>query len=546
MYPAGMGLLGQPKRPFITFIVLLIVVVLMKDIVYTKDVLAVQHGVNVVAIYPEYTKEVIPQNALSFTTNVSISFPSPFPSPNSYYYKTPNPAFLLFFAHSGYSNQVIAIQRAAQLAYKLNRTLVVSPVLPHKGDVPELFPSWRWAAAGSECYSSLHYDALQDRTLDQALLAEETKGPKAGFPSFHSIMDFEALRNSTGLQVLDLDEFMQHKHKRSTPKMPPSFYTSYNASIYSFCTANIDRNVSNYESVHKCQMNPPHAYPELVDHILEQMAKQHGTQELDEDDGQLYSRDCRVLNIGSGFALRSNFGNDPMAPAFNAFFNNYPLVDPWNRILKTLLKQQCFNMNFIGVHIRTIDGEIECEDSAALYDKAAEDLLQRLADRMSMATTSNHNTHNNNNSAHNNNKQNNPSKDLVIIGRANRNSKKCLKQALTKAIRAVWDKTAFANITYTNSSNRNNTLPTMPTVVTVNDLIDQHEEKDKLEKWINSIPLEVSTRYLLLDQLILAMSSVLVTQKAFGSTFQSLIANRQKYREKNIKALGLTECIEMN
>ncbi|KAG7341749.1 hypothetical protein IV203_023702 [Nitzschia inconspicua] len=486
-------------------IVLLIVVVLIKDIVYTKEVLVGQQGINVGALYPEYTKEVLSQNVSSFTTNVSVSvsFPSPSPSPNSNYYTTPNPAFLLFFAHSGYSNQVIAIQRAAQLAYKLNRTLVVSPVLPHKGDVPKLFPSWRATAAGAGCYSYLHYEEVQRKTLDQALLAEETKGPKGSFPSFHSIMDFEALRNTTGLQVLDLDEFMQQKHKRSIPKMPSSFYRSYITSVYSFCNANIDRNVTNYESVHKCQMNPPHTYPELVDHIQEQMAKQHGTQELDEEEGQLHSRDCRVLNIGSAFAVRNNFGKDPMAPAFNAFFDNYPLVDPWNRILKTLLKQQCSDMNFIGVHIRTDDGDIECEDSAALYDKAAEELLQRLAD------------------------------------------------PLTKAIRAVvQDKTTSANITNTNSrsssSNNDNdnstiTLPTMPKVVTVNDLIDQHKEKDKIEKWIDSIPLEVSTRYLLLDQLILAMSSELVMQRAFGSTFQSLIVNRQKYRHENIKALGLAE-----
>ncbi|KAG7351560.1 hypothetical protein IV203_010920 [Nitzschia inconspicua] len=523
-------------------IVLLIVVVLIKDIVYTKEVLAVQQGVNVVEFNERHIMEGLEETVSSFTTNVSASFPSPSPSPNSYY-TTPNPAFLLFFAHSGYSNQVLAIQRAAQLAYKLNRTLVVPPVLPHKGDLPELFPNWKWAAAGSTCYSHLHYEALQDRTLDQALLATELNGPKARFPSYHSIMDFEALRNSTGLQVLDLDEFMQQKHKRSIPTMPPSFYTSYNASIYSFCNANIDLNVTNYESVHKCQMNPAHTYPELVDHIQEQMAKQHGTQELDEDERQLYSFDCRVVNVGSGFALRNNFANDPMAPAFAAFFNNYPLVDPWNRILKTILKQQCSDINFIGVHIRTVDGKIECEDSAALYDKAAEELLQRLADRMSMATASNRNTHNNNNNT--NNKQSYPSKDLVIIGRANRNSKTCLKQALQKAIRAVRDgNLAFANITNSSSSgNGNMTLPTMPTVVTVNDLIEEHEEKDQIEKWIDSIPLEVSTRYLLLDQLILAMSSELVMQRAFGSTFQALIANRQKYRHENIKALGLTECV---
>ncbi|KAG7372971.1 hypothetical protein IV203_033695 [Nitzschia inconspicua] len=71
--------------------------------------------------------------------------------------------------------------------------------------------------------------------------------------------------------------------------------------------------------------------------------------------------------------------------------------------------------------------------------------------------------------------------------------------------------------------------------------VDEHEEKDKLKKWINSIPMEVTTRYLVLDQLVLAMASDLVLQRAFGSTFQNLIVNWHKYRQENLKALGLID-----
>ncbi|KAG7340371.1 hypothetical protein IV203_023914 [Nitzschia inconspicua] len=446
-----------------------------------------------------------------------VSFSPKKTSPNTYI--TPNPAFLLYYNHAGYSNQVRGLQRAAQLAYKLNRTLVVSPILPHTQKDKQLFPNWDADTAGSRCDAYRDYELLQDQALNQADLARQKEGTLARFPSFHSIMDFEALRNSTGLQVLDLDEFMQKTHKRSVPKMSLSFYESHNTSIQTFCNANIDRNVTNYVSARECQMNPPQKYPELVNNIQQQMAKQHGTPKLHE--GRLYTRDCRVLNIGSGFVLRNYFGKDPMAKAFNEFFDNYPLVEPWNRILKTLLKKtQVFSNDFIGVHVRTFDGKNECEDSSILYDNAAEEVLQQMTNHSTNATTNDNHKINN---------------KLVIIGRANRNSKKCLKQALEqKLIEKSRNETISSN-----DNNYKTTLLSMPTVLTVNDLIDQHDEKVKLEEWINSIPMEVSTRYLLLDQLFLAMASDLVMQSAFGSTFQILIVNRHKYRQDNLKALGL-------
>ncbi|KAG7340356.1 GDP-fucose protein O-fucosyltransferase [Nitzschia inconspicua] len=432
-------------------------------------------------------------------------------SPNSFI--PPNPAFLLYYNHAGYSNQVSGLQRAAQLAYKLNRTLIVPPVLPHAQEDNELFPNWESAVGRIQCDAHLEYEWLQDQARRQARLARQKEGKLARFPSFHSIMDFEALYNSTGLRVIDLDEFMQKTHKRSAPKMPLLFYKSHNTTLHAVCNANIDRNVTNYVNARECQMNPPHTYPELVEHIQQEMAKQHGTLKLHK--GRSYMRDCRVVNIGSGFTLRNSFGKDPMAKAFTAFFDNYPLVEPWNRILKTLLKKtQQFSNDFIGVHVRTFDLKRNCEDSTTLYDNAAEQVLQRLTNHSSAAT------------------ENDNSSKLVIIGRANKYSKKCLKQSLEQKL--------FENSKNKTEGNEN-TLPSMPTVVTVNDLIDEHEDKEKLEKWIDSIPMEVSTRYLVLDQLVLAMASNLVMQSAFGSTFQGIVVNRQKHRQENLEALGLTE-----
>ena len=38
--------------------------------------------------------------------------------------------FLLYYTHSGFSNQIFAFQRAAQLAWTVNRTLVLPPFYP--------------------------------------------------------------------------------------------------------------------------------------------------------------------------------------------------------------------------------------------------------------------------------------------------------------------------------------------------------------------------------------------------------------------------------
>ncbi|KAG7372972.1 hypothetical protein IV203_033696 [Nitzschia inconspicua] len=169
--------------------------------------------------------------------------------------------------HAGYSNQVNGLQRAAQLAYKLNRTLILPPVLPHTQKDKQLFPNWGPSMGKIQCNAHREYRWLQDQALNQADLARQKEGKLARFPSFHSIMDFEALYNSTCLRVIDLDEFMQTAHKRSTPKMPLSFYKSHNTTLHTFCNANIDRNVTNYVNPRTCKMNPQHTYPELVRHI---------------------------------------------------------------------------------------------------------------------------------------------------------------------------------------------------------------------------------------------------------------------------------------
>jgi len=39
--------------------------------------------------------------------------------------------YLYYYAHSGFSNQLIGMAKAAQLAYYTNCTLILPPFLPH-------------------------------------------------------------------------------------------------------------------------------------------------------------------------------------------------------------------------------------------------------------------------------------------------------------------------------------------------------------------------------------------------------------------------------
>lgn len=47
--------------------------------------------------------------------------------------------YLLFWPHGGFSNQVLGLQRAAQIAYASKRTLVLPPVFPHHTFKRDLF-----------------------------------------------------------------------------------------------------------------------------------------------------------------------------------------------------------------------------------------------------------------------------------------------------------------------------------------------------------------------------------------------------------------------
>jgi hypothetical protein len=465
-------------------------------------------SLDVMMFPPPYKKDLV---------GVSTST-TPYRSPTS-------PSFLLYFAHSGYSNQVIALQHAAQLAYKLNRTLVVPPVLPHTNEEIKLFPDWKRDAAGTWCQAYQKYAIHQIKAVKQARIASHSDN----FPSFANIIDFSVLTETTGLKTLDLDEFMQHQNKgrlgyATAIGFSKTFFSSYNISVHTWCNANINLNITYQDGVPGCQFDRDLKvdYPTLLTYIQRQLDLQH--QQVEYWEGGYYYRDCHVLNVGSAFLTRNNFLFDPAAPLFDSFFSNYPLVEPWMSILKGLL--DVTGGNFVGVHVRVKDGHKYCADSSSLYQQAARDVWALYNNDKKISISKN----STNNNQYDDDGNNNDTNVLVIVGRVNGNSKFCLQQALKNETAA-----AGATTTVSNISSSSNVLQ----VLTVNDLIDSHENKTQLQQWISSIELEVSTIYLLLDQFLLSLSKHLVMQSVYEvSTFQREISERRAHRTQNLINLG--------
>ena len=146
---------------------------------------------------------------------------------------------------------------------------------------------------------------------------------------------------------------------------------------------------------------------------------------------------------------------------------------------------------------------IKCKENLGIFEDAASQVLNRT---MEISTS-------------------NPIPPLVIIGRVNKNVKRCLQEAVERQIK----------------ESGNNFSTMRPNIVTVNDLIDGSPHHNNLTTWLESIQLGWSTIYLLLDQFVLSMSSYLIMTSHYPlSTFQLLIQRRHESREQNLAAMGFS------
>jgi len=116
-------------------------------------------------------------------------------------------AFLYYYAHWGFSNQLIELQHGAQLAWSLNRTLVLPPVLPWK-KFGVMFPAWPGRGSkGRSCSLYELYDDHARRATVDANMARNN--PHDSFPSFRELVDFDVISNELGIDFVDLHDFVR-------------------------------------------------------------------------------------------------------------------------------------------------------------------------------------------------------------------------------------------------------------------------------------------------------------------------------------------------
>lgn len=107
-------------------------------------------------------------------------------------------SYLLYYPHAGFTNQLFAIIRASELARLTNRTLVLPPVLPHCPDEPKEY--------GWGCQKHEPVEIAIQRVLKDAKRVASVGREMSAFPSFAEIIDFDSA--PAPYSFVDLPDFM--------------------------------------------------------------------------------------------------------------------------------------------------------------------------------------------------------------------------------------------------------------------------------------------------------------------------------------------------
>mmetsp|Transcript_56022 Transcript_56022/g.65448 ORF Transcript_56022/g.65448 Transcript_56022/m.65448 type:complete len:457 (+) Transcript_56022:328-1698(+) len=112
-----------------------------------------------------------------------------------------NQKYLFYYSHSGFSNQLIGLARAAQLAHSTNRTLILPPILPHKDDGDG-------RSAGTACNPYIKSGKfIRIAKLDATKCLGAPKNTK--YVKFSEIIDLSKLSQTTNVTFVDLCEFVE-------------------------------------------------------------------------------------------------------------------------------------------------------------------------------------------------------------------------------------------------------------------------------------------------------------------------------------------------
>ena len=399
--------------------------------------------------------------------------------------------YLIFFSHSGFSNQLLGLQRAGQLAYFTDRVLVLPPVLPHQRSTH--WSDLRYNFFGTEarmCPSNVKQKKEWTDFMYRTMLLNAVKAVNNThrFPSWRALIDFDILTNETngGLEVIDLPEFMTDIcHGRTD--------------LISFGKEKI------YQYDGRCDDPQGKALP--YNRMLERFYS------------NFHNNTDSIAYIGSGFNLKSTIPKqDPVKyvldRAFNAFSPSIELSEVFNHLRSKLPPE------YGGAHVRLPDDESwlslsqrrrreslkvnKNSGSTINWDilhcppaidpnviKVYDELMKKMKNGMTNSTSTPVNW---------------------FIGTSHKHAKACFELYMKKA-------KLFDDGETLQNANKN------ITVFTLSDLMDSDPFASTMAE---NIQTERSTLGLVLDQLLLSSATTLqtVSKDSFGSTFQGLINKR--------------------
>jgi hypothetical protein len=119
------------------------------------------------------------------------------PTSSLYTSSSSNKKYLFYYTHAGFSNQLIALQHAMQLAHSTNRTVIVPPLLPHRGNKS------KYAFDGRNGKS---FQEAVDAAVEDIKTVMSMKG-REEYPSWTEVFDYDA--KATGVNLIDLYDFVK-------------------------------------------------------------------------------------------------------------------------------------------------------------------------------------------------------------------------------------------------------------------------------------------------------------------------------------------------
>ena len=115
--------------------------------------------------------------------------------------------YIFYTAFNGFTNQLFDIERVMRIAYSTNRTIILPPLLPHKGENP--YGAFIGRDYGKQAFTLEQLNWEVHRSLvdvaNVRMLSNRTH-----FPSWSEVLNFDFLTRRTGVRVIDLYDFVKN------------------------------------------------------------------------------------------------------------------------------------------------------------------------------------------------------------------------------------------------------------------------------------------------------------------------------------------------